>query len=76
MHETAEEMAKRLTRIAAELKASGRHADTAAALAGTLAIYLDQHRANRADDPRYRPEILTRISPAADSLPGAPAEGH
>jgi hypothetical protein len=75
VHETAEEMAKRLTRIAAELKANGRHADTAAALAGTLAIYLDQRRATRADDPRYRPEILTRVIPAADSLPGAAAEG-
>jgi hypothetical protein len=55
MRESAEEMAKRLTQIAHELKKTGRDADAAAALAGTLAIYLDQHRADRSEDARARP---------------------
>jgi hypothetical protein len=44
LHESAEEMAGRLTDLAAEFKAAGRQHDATAALAGALAIYLDQFR--------------------------------
>jgi hypothetical protein len=45
MTESAEEMAQRLTKLAEEFKAAGRYLDATAAMAGALAIYLDQLRA-------------------------------
>ncbi len=49
-------MADRLTQLAEEFKAAGRHADATAALAGALAIYLDQFRGGTGQwaDPRVR----------------------
>jgi hypothetical protein len=45
MTESAEQMAQRLSKLAAEFKAAGRFDDATATLAGALAIYLDQLRA-------------------------------
>jgi hypothetical protein len=45
MLESADQMAQRLTRLGAEFKAAGRSGDATAALAGALAIHLDQLRA-------------------------------
>jgi hypothetical protein len=45
MPESADQMAGRLTSLGAEFKAAGRYLDATAALAGALAIYLDQLRA-------------------------------
>jgi hypothetical protein len=72
MRESAEEMARRLTAIAHELKSTGRDADAAAALAGTLAIYLDQHRADRSETPAAgrrptRPEEVSSASAGPDA---------
>ncbi|MCW2548528.1 MAG: hypothetical protein JWN96_2988 [Mycobacterium sp.] len=46
MPESADDMGGRLTRLGAEFKAAGRQVDATAALAGALAIYLDQLRAS------------------------------
>lgn len=45
MPESAGDMARRLSQLAEEFRAAGRDSDATAALAGALAIYLDQLRA-------------------------------